>query len=46
MRFNILTGDAEKSNKVLRVLRQTAMKTGITFEAMAGNVGKFRWLLA
>lgn len=41
MRFNILTGDAEKSNKVLRVLRQTAMKTGITFEAMAGNVGKF-----
>ena len=41
MRFNILTGDAEKSNKVLNVLRQTAMKTGITFEAMAGNVGKF-----
>ena len=41
MRFNILTGDAEKSAKVLRVLRQTAMKTGITFEAMAGNVGKF-----
>ena len=41
MRFNILTGDVEKSNKVLTVLRQTAMRTGITFEAMAGNVGKF-----
>ncbi len=41
MRFNILTGDAEKSNQVLTQLRQTAMRTGITFEAMAGNVGKF-----
>lgn len=41
MRFNILTSDVEKSNKVLTVLRQTAMRTGITFEAMAGNVGKF-----
>ena len=41
MRFNILTGDVEKSNKVLTVLRQTAMRTGITFEAMAGNVSKF-----
>ncbi len=41
MRFNILTGDAEKSKQVLTQLRQTAMRTGITFEAMAGNVGKF-----
>lgn len=41
MRFDILTGDSAKSKKVLDELRATALRTGITFDSMSGNVAKF-----
>jgi tape measure domain-containing protein len=41
MRFEILTGSRGAGNRALNELREDALKTGITLEDMADNVGKF-----
>lgn len=41
MRFEILTGSRGAGNRALNELREDALKTGVTLEDMADNVGKF-----
>lgn len=41
MRFEVLTGSRGQGNRALADLREDAMRTGVTLQNMADNVGKF-----